>query len=218
MKKVLFGVLLLGLAVSVTATPLLVEAYQEGQINIPAGVNDTLVITEVTFSVDTSCYVLFTTGGRVVFSRIWLKLDDSDLSPVLLAPSSYDFANIAYSYLLTAGQHTVSFMLANFHNQFDPVTCEGGYLQALIFLPDAGSAVAEQPTSGNGLKPIVNTPSVVSSGPYVTVTGATELVDATGRIIENAIEDDRVSINNLSQGTYFARDGERTVVKIVKID
>jgi len=36
-------------------------------------------------------------------------------------------------------------------------------------------------------------------------------------MIENAITDDRVSISNLSQGTYFARNGERTVVKIVKV-
>ncbi len=44
------------------------------------------------------------------------------------------------------------------------------------------------------------------------------MVDATGRVIEGAITDDRVSINALPQGTYFARDRERTVVKIVKVE
>jgi hypothetical protein len=43
-------------------------------------------------------------------------------------------------------------------------------------------------------------------------------VDASGRVIENAIEDDKVFISSLPQGTYFARNGERTIVKIVKVE
>ena len=60
--------------------------------------------------------------------------------------------------------------------------------------------------------------TIVSSAPYVNVAGATELVDASGRVIENAISDDKVFISNLSTGTYFARDGDRTIVKIVKVE
>ncbi|MBA7644444.1 hypothetical protein ES703_52188 [subsurface metagenome] len=60
--------------------------------------------------------------------------------------------------------------------------------------------------------------TIVSSGPYVNVAGASELVDATGRVIENAIEDNKVFISNLPTGTYFARNGERTIVKIVKVE
>jgi len=67
-------------------------------------------------------------------------------------------------------------------------------------------------------EPSGNTPSLISSGPYVNVSGATELVDATGRVIENAIEDDKVYISNLPTGTYFARNGEQTIVKIVKVN
>ena len=37
-------------------------------------------------------------------------------------------------------------------------------------------------------------------------------------MIENAIEEDKVFISTLPTGTYFARDGDRTVVKIVKVE
>jgi len=43
-------------------------------------------------------------------------------------------------------------------------------------------------------------------------------VDASGRVIPNAITEDKVYLSNLPQGTYFARNGERTVVKIVKVE
>jgi len=66
--------------------------------------------------------------------------------------------------------------------------------------------------------PVQRWTTIVSSGPYVNVAGATELVDATGRVIENAIEDNKVFISNLPTGTYFARNGDRTVVKIVKVE
>ena len=66
--------------------------------------------------------------------------------------------------------------------------------------------------------PVQRWTTIVSSGPYVNVAGASELVDATGRVIENAIEDDKVFISDLPTGTYFARDEDRTIVKIVKVD
>ena len=66
--------------------------------------------------------------------------------------------------------------------------------------------------------PVQRWTTIVSSGPYVNVAGASELVDATGRVIENAIEDDKVFISDLPTGTYFARNGERTIVKIVKVE
>lgn len=94
--------------------------------------------------------------------------------------------------------------------------CQKAYLQALIFLPDTATAIAEQPTSD--AEPRGNTPSLISSGPYVNIAGATELVDASGRVIENAIEDDKVYLSNLPTGTYFARNADRTVVKIVKVE
>lgn len=75
----------------------------------------------------------------------------------------------------------------------------------------------EEPSQPDA-QPVVSTPSLISQGPYVNVTGATELVDASGRVIENAISDEKVFISNLPTGTYFARDGERTIVKIVKVE
>jgi hypothetical protein len=216
-RKVLVARLMLSfLAVGLQAAPLLVESYQDGQINIPAAEGDTLTVTEVAFSVDTSCYVQFATGGILTLGKMWLELNGEKLPPLLFASRAYYFPNITYSYLLEPGEHTVSLIFASFPDNGYPATYEQAYLQALIFLPDETGAIAKRPIGD--AEPTAAMTSVISRGPYVTVTGATELVDATGRVIENAIEDDRVSINALPQGIYFARDGDRTVVKIVKVD
>jgi hypothetical protein len=217
MKKVLIIVLLLGLAASATAAPLLVEAYQEGQINIPAGENDTLVVTEVSFAVDSSCYVQFVAGGIVQLARLGVELDGERLPPLTMTlAETTQWSNLTYTYFVGAGEHTTALKIFTYKNDFYPTTCTDAYLQALIFLPDTGGAVAERPAGDADATGAMK--SVISKGPYVTVTGASELVDATGRVIENAIEEDRVSINTLPQGTYFARDEERTVVKIVKVE
>jgi len=217
MRKFWVVVLLVGLVVSTSASTLLIEAYQEGAVTIPSGENDTVSVVEVVFSIDSSCHVMFTTGGIVTQGKVWLVLDGDSLPPTdyLARGGARATISISYAYLLEPGVHTISLTLANFQNSGVPTTSQYAYLQALIFLPDGGGAVAEQPE----LEPASDAvTSVVSRGPYVTVTGATELVDATGRVIENAIEEDRVSINSLPQGTYFARNEERTVVKIVKVE
>ena len=212
----------LGFLVSVCVTgaaPVLFEDYQEGQITIPVGETDTVIVAEVSFFVDSACYVQLATGGLGNLAKLCLTLDGDSLPPIVtLAPGDVTFPiPITYTYLLDTGEHTVSLLLSNYLNIFNPTTCRNAYLQALIFLPDTSTnAVAEPPTSD--AEPSVNTPSLISSGPYVNVAGATELVDATGRVIENAIEDKKVFISNLPTGTYFARNGERTVVKIVKVE
>ena len=222
MKKALLAAL--GFLVSVaalSAAPLLIEAYQEGQIYIPEDGSDTAIAAEVSFSVDSTCYVQLTAGAHVMMTRLWLESDGDSLPPSMLCvgvpatPHILESVDITYTYLLEPGEHIISLRAANYWNENDPTICRNAYLQALIFLPDTTSAVAEQPTSD--AEPSVNTPSLISKGPFVNVAGASELVDATGRVIENAIENDKVYLSNLSTGTYFARDGERTVVKIVKV-
>jgi hypothetical protein len=219
MKKVLFVAVMMLVSVGVASvTPVLVEAYQEGTISIPRNEWDTITVAEVSFSVDSACYVMLATGGMADMAKVWLELDGESLPPVIRVGTGDEGPiNITYTYLLEAGGHTISVQLANHLNFLVSTTCRDGYLQALIFLPDtATGAVAEQPMGD--AEPLPNTPSLISSGPYVNVAGATELVDASGRVIENAIEDDKVFISNLPQGTYFARDGERTIVKIVKVE
>ncbi len=220
MRKVLVAVLVLYfLAVGLQAAPLLVEAYQEGQISIPVGQDDTTKVVELSFSVDTSCYVQFTVGCRARYARLWLELDGDSLPPGAVAITNQTVKEslcFVYTYLLDAGNHVITLEVANYYNGPSATICTDSYLQALIFLPDtATGAIAEQPAGD--VEPTEGMTSVISRGPYVTVTGATELVDASGRVIENAITDDKVSINALPQGTYFARDDERTVVKIVKV-
>ncbi|MEA3311946.1 MAG: T9SS type A sorting domain-containing protein [candidate division WOR-3 bacterium] len=216
MKKLLLAALVLLAASSLSAAPVLVEAYNEKPITIPEDKMDTVTVVELSFSVDTSCYVLFTAGGLVWAAKAFLQLDGTDLFPASIGRGvTTRSVHIAYTYPLSPGDHIVHLRMTKLETTLR-ATCYEAYLQALIFLPDTATAVAEQPTSD--AEPSVNTPSLIASGPYVNVAGASELVDATGRVIENAISDDKVYLSNLPTGTYFARDGERTIVKIVKVD
>jgi len=220
MRKLLLVVAMVIVSTTIlNAAPLLVEAYREGSITIPEDETDTLDIAQVAFSVDSTCYVLFATGGVGNQVEVWLDLDGERLPPVIRINNDgrNEPIGITYSYLVNPGEHSVSFKFANHLNIFDPSTCQDSYLQALIFLPDETGAIAERPDGDVDADATGAMTSVISRGPYVTVTGATELVDASGRVIENAIEEDRVSINNLSQGTYFARKEGKTLVKIVKV-
>jgi len=209
-------ILLLLLAASLSAAPVLVEAYQEGTITIPGDKIDTVTVVELSFSVDTACYVQFMAGGLVAPAKMFLELNDNRLFPVAIERGYGDRAiQIGYVYPLTPGQYAVHLKMTNILGGI-LATCHNAYLQALIFLPDEPSAVAEPPPDGD-LQPQAMK-SVVSKGPWVSAPGATELVDASGRVIENAIVAERVQISTLPAGTYFARDGERTVVKIVKVE
>jgi len=218
MKKVLLAALGLLVSVGVAgAAPVLFEAYQEGTITIPGDKIDTVTVVELSFSVDTSCYVLFTAGGVAKRAKTFLCLDGNNLFPKsLLAEVTGSSFHIVYSYPLSSGPHNVRFKLTNLVAG-GSADCSDAYLQALIFLPDTATGAVAEPPVGDA-EPRGNTPSLISKGPYVNVAGATELVDATGRVIENAIEEGKVFISNLPQGTYFARNGERTIVKIVKVE
>jgi len=212
----IIAIALILLAASISAAPVLVEAYQEGTITIPADKIDTVTVVELSFSVDTSCYVLFTTGGIANPARTFLQLDTVNLFPTAIGwGSRIQSVHITYTYPLTPGNHNIYFKMTNAEMALY-ATCHNAYLQALIFLPDEPSAVAEQPPETRGLSPLST--SIVSKGPFVHAPSATELVDASGRVIENAIVAGHVQISTLPTGTYFARDGERTVVKIVKVN
>jgi len=209
-------------AASLSAAPVLVEAYQEGTITIPSDKMDTVTVVEVSFSVDSACHVMLTAGGQARIASLWLEMNENRLPPQTNVqtdgfggPVSF---TMVYSYLLEPGEYTASLRIAHHYIARNyTATCKNAYLQALIFLPDtATGAVAEQPMSD--AEPLPNTPSLISKGPFVHAPGATELVDASGRVIEGAISENKVYISNLPTGTYFARDGDRTIVKIVKVD
>jgi hypothetical protein len=216
MKKLFLTALALFVATTLSAAPVLIEAYNEELITIPEDKVDTVTVVDLSFSVDTSCYVLFTGGVVSRLAKIFLQADAINLFPEAgISTNQASGIHINYTYPLDPGNHNVHLKLTNIRVSW-PADCYNAYLQALIFLPDTATAVAEPPTSD--AEPLPNTPSLISSGPYVNVAGATELVDASGRVIENAIEDDKVYLSNLPTGTYFARNGERTVVKIVKVE
>ncbi|MCK4231483.1 hypothetical protein KAX21_00910, partial [candidate division WOR-3 bacterium] len=157
MKKLLLAALVLLAASSLVAAPVLVEAYQEGTITIPSDEIDTVTAVELSFSVDTSCYVLFTAGGLVHPGKGFLQLDGIPLFPIAKERWAGSI-DIAYTYPLEVGEHNVHFRITNFQAGIG-TTCFNAYLQALIFLPDtATGAVAEQPMSD--AEPLPNTPSL----------------------------------------------------------
>lgn len=202
-----------------SAAPVLYEAYQVDEISIPVDVYDSATVLELTLSVDSACYALFTAGGRARHSRLHLELDGDSLKTPehrldVNGVNEEETFSSAYCHLLDPGEHTISIFLWSYWNTGKPTLCKYSYLQALIFLPDEPGAVTEQPT----VEPAEGVSSLLTSGPYVNVAGATQLVDSSGRVIENAIAEDKVYVNNLPTGTYFARDEESTVVKIVKVD
>jgi hypothetical protein len=207
-------------ALSLGAAPILVEAYQkEGTVLIPEGQADTIIASEITFSLNTACLVQLATGGNIGYALGWLVLDGKDLIPNVKIATAYGAPGpltLTYTYPMSTGEHMVSLCVRNYSNINVPSTCSDCYLQALIFLPDTvGEAIVEQPVPDAG-KPV--TSSLISRGPFVQVLGATMVVDASGRVIENAIEDGRVSVSTLPAGTYFAKEKESTIVKIVKVE
>lgn len=220
MKMYAFLVVFLALGASLGATTVLYETNQQGKIEIPAGefLFDTTVV-EIDFSVNQDCFAEFIAGGFARSAEYWLTLDgDTFTAPAYFGIiSSNAWAEpivINRAGFVSVGDHTISFHFESVDRSSGTILCEGIFLQALIFLPDSGGAVAEQPA----VEPGVQTASVISQGPYVCAPGASELVDSSGRIIENAIQDGRVQIYSLPPGTYFAKSEERTVVKIVKVE
>ncbi len=219
MKKCNIAVVFLVLAASLSASPILFEATQQGKIEVPAPQDlfDTTVV-ELNFSLDQDCYAMFVVSGFGRSAKCWLTLDGDTFTPPTLFGISavlwVDPIAINRVGLVNSGNHTVSFHFETFYNTSGSAVCDSVLVQALVFLPDSGGAVAEQ----SAVEPGVRTASVISQGPYVSAPGASELVDSSGRIIENAIQDGRVQIYSLPPGTYFAKSEERTVVKIVKVE
>ncbi|MEA3311947.1 MAG: hypothetical protein U9Q76_06985 [candidate division WOR-3 bacterium] len=108
MKKLLLAALVSLAASSLSAAPVLVEAYNEKMITIPEDVIDTVTVVELSFSVDTTCYVLFTAGALVAPAKMFLQLDGSDLYPISMAHGNpAGGSHITYTYLLTSEAHTI---------------------------------------------------------------------------------------------------------------
>lgn len=222
MKKVLALLFLFGLVLGVSAgtTPLLIEAFQIGIITIPEAEPRSDTAVEMTFSIDSLCYVQFTAGGKAMLARLKLELNGEDLPPPDIRVETNGMGeevafSMVYTILLDPGEHNLALFITRHGSSGTSTLCSGSYLQALIFVPDEDAGVAEPPEySATGQE----VGSVVTRGPYVNVAGASQLVNGTGRVMEGAIEADRVRVSALPPGTYFARDGEKTVVKIVKVD
>lgn len=208
-----FAIGLLICAGAAGASPVLLETHQTGVLAIPEKQSQTLDVVSINFQVDTACFVQVNAGGNGKRSIMSLAMDGTDLFPEI-QPSFGGFS-IPYASFVSAGDHVLTLKFTNYGNYDEEASCQDSYLQALIFLPDEPSAVAEQ-LEPRGLSPLPV--SIISHGPWVSAPGATELYDANGRKVSDVPQDGRICLQDLPGGTYFAREGDtRTMLKIVKI-
>lgn len=201
-----FGGLLFG------GQSILLEAYQDAVI-APGAENIDTTILKLEFSLDTTCQILVASGGAQKRGIGYLLLDGDTVRNSIRYNVDANMMPLdqVFIHLTNEGEHTI---LLKFRTLNELGQCQYGRLQALIFLPDSASGVLELPPV---LPPFLPS-AVISRGPYVSAPGASAVVDASGRVMENVLSEGRVSISNLPAGTYFAKDEERTVVKIVKVD
>ena len=216
-----FALVLISLPLLANASQVLVEAWQTVDLVIPKGQRCDTAIVELSFTVDTGCFVLFTTGAMARMGNFWVKLDGNKLRPKIpCTGKEMSPVPISYASKLESGHHKVTLWFECYYSDLVPIdpSCTYAYLQALLFLPDSTvtKGIEEENDQNGGFRenPVV---SLVTKGPYVQVPGCIDLVDDSGRIIENAVIGDKVMISNLSRGTYYARGTGGTTVKVVKV-
>jgi len=211
MKKALTILTLMALGVSTAfGGVFMVEDYTEGGVYI-SNPGDYKIAT-VTFELPQPSIIHIVTGragleygGCPSYSlRFWLNLNGTPLS---MSSCSYDNTP-NFMMNLEAGSYTLDFMSEGAVGD----TIANPRIQVLILYNDVPS-VSETPPQP---APTEN-PSIISCGPSVTVPGCSEIVDVSGRKVDCEINGDKVMVNSLSSGTYFAKTDDNRVVKITKL-
>ncbi|MBD3286879.1 hypothetical protein GF359_09610 [candidate division WOR-3 bacterium] len=198
--------ILLVTAFVLNASTVSVEAYYSEELTEIPESRQTETAVQLTFSIDTSCLVQFSANGRCLVHPGWLELDRDSMPALLEVRAGTGPVPIVYTYCLHPGEHTLAYMMRGDFTTDTTSTspCGECCIQARIILPDAATdADAESAPS-------------LSRESYVTSPGATQVADSSGRALEGVLNEDRISISALPQGTYYAKKEDRTVVKIVK--
>jgi len=200
MKKALTILTLMALGVStVYGGVFMVEDYTEGLIPMTESGNHKLA--SVTFELEQPSIIHAITYGRGYNRYPWISLDGDSLG-ISTSP------NPSIMLELGTGMHTLDFMAHV--TMFD--TLVNPRLQVLVLYNDVPS-VSETPPQTTSTE----NPSIISCGPSVTVPGCCEVVDIAGRKVDCEINGDRIMVNSLSSGTYFAKSSEGRTTKIVKL-
>ncbi len=137
--------------------------------------------------------------------KFWLNLNGTPLSMSFCSYSNTP----ALMKELEAGSYTLDFMSEGAIGD----TIVNPRIQVLILYNDSVPSVSETPPN---ITP-TETPSIISCGPSVTVPGCCEVVDISGRKVDCKIIDDKIMVNSLSSGTYFAKTDNGQTVKITKL-
>jgi hypothetical protein len=211
MKKALTILVLMALGVSTAfGGVFMVEDYTEGSVYIPNPGEHKLAT--VTFELPQPSVIHVITGraghsygGCPSYSlKFWLNLNGTPLSMSFCSYSNTP----ALMKELEAGSYILDFMSKGAVGD----TIVNPRLQVLVLYNDVPS-VSETPPN---IIPTEN-PSIISCGPSVTVPGCCEVVDVSGRKVDCEINGDRIMVNSLSSGTYFATGSNGRTTKIVKL-
>lgn len=208
MKKALTILTLMALGMStVFGGVFMIEDYTEGKV--PITVTGDYKLAGVAFELPQLSIIHVVTGRAgggvgLLSLKFWLNLDGSPLNM-----SSCSYENTPnFMKELEAGSYTLDFMVG----QAAGDTIVNPRLQVLVLYNDA-PGVSETPPN---ITPTESS-TILSQGPSVTVPGCTEVVDISGRKVDCEINGDRIMVNSLSSGTYFARGSEGRTTKIVKL-
>jgi len=207
MKKALTILTLMALGMStVFGGVFMIEDYTEGSVYLFNPGEHKLAT--VTFELPQLSIIHTVTGiasgGHASFPKFWLTLNEDSLN----MSSCIYFNTPNFMKELEAGSYTLDFMVG----QAAGDTIVNPRLQVLVLYDDTPS-VTETPPN---ITPTESS-TILSQGPSVTVPGCSEVVDVSGRKVDCEINGDRIMVNSLSSGTYFARGSEGRTTKIVKL-
>lgn len=210
MKKVLTILTLLALGVStVYGGSVLYENCIEDSLDFTG--KDVVTVLELEFTLDQPSIVSVTYGWFRGYAAgdspyYWLAYNGDSLGMSTVRNSSTG----AYMIELESGTYTLCLVGRFYYGSTAFVI--NPRIQVLILYNDTPS-ISESPPQTT---PTENF-SMISCGPSVTVPGCSEVVDITGRKVNCEINGDRVMINSLSSGTYFAKTNNGRTVKITKL-
>jgi len=214
MKKALTILTLMALGVSTAyGGSILYETHIEDSLDY-AG-KDIVKVLELEFTLDQPSIVSITYGWYIGYwfngvtgnwACHWLACNGDSLG----MSASRNVSTSTYMTELESGNYTWRLMGRFRHTQEAYVI--NPRLQVLVLYNDAPS-VSETPPQPT---PTEN-PSIISCGPSVTVPGCSEVVDVSGRKVDCEIIENRIMVNSLSSGTYFAKTDNGKTVKVTKL-
>jgi hypothetical protein len=183
----------------------MVEDYTEDSLYFPAG--GTYELASVTFQLEQPSITTILSGGTWycltgIRFYSWLILDGDSLG----ISTEYLSGSSNFMIDLEPGMHTFKLMVHSSGSVINP------RLQVLVNYNDAGS-VSEVPPKTTPIE----SRTVLSSGNAVVVSGCTEVVDLTGRVVSSNPPQGRIELNALPSGTYLARTADGRAIKIVKL-